>query len=93
MNFVIDRYRYDIDLLKGCAIIAVVLYHAGWCMSGYLGVDVFFVVSGFLVIPSVMRQIREGNFRYLSFLEKRIFRLLPLVLLVRCLSVSFVSGR
>lgn len=87
MNLVIDRYRYDIDLLKGCAIIAVVLYHAGWCKSGYLGVDVFFVVSGFLVIPSVMRQIREGNFRYLSFLEKRLFRLLPLVLLVSGLSL------
>jgi peptidoglycan/LPS O-acetylase OafA/YrhL len=37
------NYRHDIDLLKGLAIMAVVLYHAGWCKSGYLGVDVFFV--------------------------------------------------
>lgn len=34
-------YRHDLDLLKGLAIIAVVLYHAGWCKSGYLGVDFF----------------------------------------------------
>ena len=36
-----NTYRYDVDLLKGVAIISVLLYHAGWCKSGYLGVDVF----------------------------------------------------
>ena len=43
-------YRYDLDLLKGLVIIAVVLYHAGWCKSGYLGVDVFFVLNGYFII-------------------------------------------
>ena len=76
------KYRYDLDLLKGLAIIAVVLYHAGWCKSGYLGVDVFLVINGYLVVPMIMNEIENGRFRYFSFLEKKIFRLLPLVLLV-----------
>ena len=80
-------YRHDLDLLKGLAIIAVVLYHAGWCKSGYLGVDVFFVVNGYLVVPKVMNEIASGQFRYFSFLEKKLFRLLPLVLLVNALAL------
>ena len=47
------KYRHDLDLMKGLAIIAVVLYHAGWCKSGYLGVDVFLVINGYLVVPKV----------------------------------------
>jgi len=76
-----DRHL-DLDMLKGLAVIAVILYHAGWCKSGYLGVDVFFVVSGFLVVPKVVREIENCTFSYLRFVEKRIFRLLPLVLVV-----------
>ncbi len=75
-------YRYDLDFVKGLAIMAVVLYHAGWCKSGYLGVDVFFVINGYLVVPKVMNEIAEGRFRYWCFLEKKLFRSLPLVLLV-----------
>jgi peptidoglycan/LPS O-acetylase OafA/YrhL len=80
-------YRHDLDLLKGLAIIAVVLYHAGWCKSGYLGVDVFLVLNGYFVVPKVMNEIEEGRFRYFAFLEKKIFRLLPLVLLISGLSL------
>lgn len=83
-----STYRHDLDLLKGIAIIAVILYHAGWCKSGYLGVDVFFVISGYFVVPQVMRQIEDGRFCYWRFLEKKIFRLLPLVLLVSGLSLT-----
>lgn len=50
-------YRYDLDLLKGLAIIAVVLYHAGWCKSGYLGVDVFFVLNGYFIINGSVSRI------------------------------------
>lgn len=81
-------YRYDLDLLKGLAIIAVVLYHAGWCKSGYLGVDLFLVLNGYFVVPQVMRQINEGQFSYFAFIEKKIFRLLPLVLIVSVLSLT-----
>ena len=66
-----DSYRYDLDLLKGLAIIAVVLYHAGWCKSGYLGVDLFLVLNGYLVVPQVMRQIDERRFTYWAKKTKR----------------------
>ncbi len=82
------NYRHDLDLLKGLAIIAVVLYHAGWCKSGYLGVDLFLVLNGYFVVPQVFRQIDEGRFRYWAFIEKKIFRLLPLVLIVSVLSLT-----
>ena len=81
-------YRYDLDVLKGIAIIAVVLYHAGWCKSGYLGVDVFLVLNGYFVVPQVISQIEEGRFHYFSFLEKKIYRLLPLILLVSGISMA-----
>ena len=81
------NYRHDIDLLKGLAIMAVVLYHAGWCKSGYLGVDVFFVLNGYLVVPKVMQEISDGRFKYLLFLEKKVYRLLPLVLIICGLSL------
>lgn len=83
-----NTYRHDLDLLKGLAIIAVVLYHAGWCKSGYLGVDLFLVLNGYFVVPQVIRQIDEGRFRYWTFIEKKIFRLLPLVLIVSVLSLA-----
>ena len=81
-------YRYDLDLLKGLAIIAVMLYHAGWCKSGYLGVDVFFVLNGYFVVPKVTQEIDNGQFHYWRFLEKKLFRLLPLVLLVSACSLA-----
>lgn len=75
------------DFLKGLAIMAVVLYHAGWCKSGYLGVDVFFVINGYLVVPKVMGEIAEGRFHYWHFLEKKLFRLLPLVMIVSAVAL------
>ena len=84
-------YRNDLDLLKGLAIIAVVLYHAGWCKSGYLGVDVFFVINGYLVVPKVVDEIAAGRFHYFSFLEKKLFRLLPLVLLISAFALCIGS--
>jgi len=84
----VNYYRHDLDLLKGLAIIAVVLYHAGWCKSGYLGVDLFFVLNGYLVVPKVLCEISDGKFHYFSFLEKKIFRLMPLVLIVSGLSLA-----
>ena len=83
-----NTYRYELDLLKGLAIIAVVLYHAGWCKSGYLGVDVFFVLNGYFVVPKVIQEIDNGRFHYWRFLEKKLFRLLPLVLLVSACSLA-----
>ena len=76
-----SEYRRDLDVFKGLAIIAVVFYHLGILKSGYLAVDLFFVINGFLIIPSVCRRIQNGEFSYWGFLKKRMIRFLPLVLL------------
>ena len=84
-------YRKDIDALKGIAIIAVVLFHIGILKSGYLGVDAFFVINGFLVVPTLYRKIVGGDFSYFGFMEKKMLRLMPLVVLASffCLIIGF----
>lgn len=85
-----SKYRLDLDALKGIAIISVVLFHMGLLKSGYLGVDAFFVINGFLVIPSVIRKIASSEFSFFCFMEKRIVRLLPLIVLAS--AVSLILG-
>ena len=81
------NYRLDLDALKGLCIIAVILFHAGLLRSGFLGVDAFFVINGYLIIPSIFKRIEENSFSYVEFLKKRVIRLYPLVLLVCALSL------
>lgn len=81
------RYRQDIDVLKGIAIIAVILYHLGVLKSGYLGVDAFFVINGFFVIPNLVQSFTTGDFSYTSFIRKRILRLFPLIAIVSLASL------
>ena len=72
------RFEY-LDVLKAIAIIAVLLYHFGWMKNGYLGVDVFLVVNGFLLAGSFRElSLFRGGYR---FLLKRVLRLYPLTLL------------
>lgn len=81
------NYRKDIDLLKGIAILAVILYHANIIRSGYLGVDAFLVINGFLIVPKVVKEVGVGHFHYPQFLAKRIFRLMPLILVISVASL------
>lgn len=87
-----SAYRTDIDAIKGLAIIAVVFYHMGFLTSGYLGVDSFFVINGFFILPVVFR-LFDGNGLngLLAFWEKRIMRLWPLMLVATsfCLLVGY----
>lgn len=85
------EYRTDIDGIKGLAIIAVILYHVGMLPYGFLGVDAFLVINGFLIIPSLLRQIQTGNFHFFPWLIKRLFRLWPIVLAasIVCLAVGY----
>ena len=57
------RYRADIDGLRAIAVIGVVLFHAGLGVSGgFVGVDVFFVISGFLITSLILRDLHRGSF-------------------------------
>ena len=87
------EYRKDLDSLKGFAILAVVLFHMGLLKSGYLGVDLFFVLNGFFIIPSLCRAVKGQDFSYFGFIEKRTLRLLPLVVIASfvCLVIGYAG--
>jgi peptidoglycan/LPS O-acetylase OafA/YrhL len=72
-------YRPHIDGLRGLAIAAVVLYHARlfWITGGYVGVDIFFVISGFLITSIIVRDLHRGTFSLKNFWERRIRRIFP----------------
>lgn len=71
-------YRRDIDGLRALAVLPVVFFHLGWgAPGGYVGVDVFFVISGFLIGSIVIREIESGTFSLLRFWERRVRRILP----------------
>lgn len=73
-------YRPDIDGLRGIAVLAVVLYHAGFTRffgGGFVGVDIFFVISGYLITGIIYREYSRGAFSFLNFYERRIRRIVP----------------
>ena len=84
-------YRSEIDGLRGISVVAVVFYHTGLNLfkNGYLGVDVFFVISGYLITNIIISSHDEGNFSYLNFFERRARRILPLLLFISAVSIPF----
>ncbi len=80
-------YRKDLDVLKGIAIIVVVLFHFGYLSTGYLGVDLFLVINGYLVVPSLVKSVTNNSFSLFSFFEKRLLRLLPLIVISSAVSL------
>jgi peptidoglycan/LPS O-acetylase OafA/YrhL len=76
------NYRKDIDGLRAYAVLAVIIFHAGFLPMGYLGVDVFFVISGFLITNIIYSKFQSGTFSIYEFYVRRTRRILPLVLVV-----------
>lgn len=72
------NYRPEIDGLRAVAVVPVVLYHAGLGFpGGYTGVDVFFVISGFLITSLIWKDLEAGRFTLLGFWERRARRIVP----------------
>jgi peptidoglycan/LPS O-acetylase OafA/YrhL len=77
-------YRSDVDGLRALAVIAVIVFHANvnWLPGGFAGVDVFFVISGFLISGLISREVEEGRFSFRAFYARRIRRILPALAVV-----------
>ena len=84
-------YRKEIDGLRALAVMSIVLFHAGFRVfeGGYVGVDIFFVISGFLITSIIVQDHRNGQFSFAAFYERRARRLLPALFLVLLLSIPF----
>ena len=78
------KYRPDIDGLRAVAVLLVVGYHAfpGWVPGGFIGVDVFFVISGYLISTIIYKSLEHQKFRFTEFYARRIRRIFPALLLV-----------
>lgn len=93
-------YRPEIDGLRTVAVLSVILYHAEISLTnntlltnsvpgGFLGVDVFFVISGYLISKIIFNECQEGQFSYLNFYKRRFRRILPVLLLVMGVTTYF----
>ena len=84
-------YRKDIDGIRALAILSVVMYHAGAPLlsGGFTGVDIFFVISGYLIGGHIFSEIREGRFSFARFYQRRAKRILPAFYVIICVTFVF----
>lgn len=73
-----SSYRSEIAGLRALSVACVIAYHFGYLAHGFLGVDVFFVISGFLISGIISKELKENTFSFRSFYTRRIRRILPL---------------
>jgi len=73
------QYRKEIDGLRAVAVLPVIFFHAGLfgITGGYVGVDIFFVISGYLITSIILEEIEDNRFSILNFYERRARRILP----------------
>lgn len=88
------KYRADIDGLRAVAVVTVIFFHAGfdWFSGGFIGVDVFFVISGFLITSILIDDLEANRFSLLKFYERRVRRILPALFFITvvCLPFAFI---
>ena len=92
IKFIQFKYRPDIDGLRALAVILVIAFHAfpEWMPGGFIGVDIFFVISGFLISSILIEGLESNTFSFLNFYSRRILRIFPALLLV--LSCALLWG-
>ena len=85
-------YRSDIDGLRAIAILSVIGFHAfpDWVRGGFIGVDIFFVISGFLISTIILDSLKRYSFSFVEFYSRRVKRIFPALILV--LLASFACG-
>jgi peptidoglycan/LPS O-acetylase OafA/YrhL len=87
-----SRYRADIDGLRGIAVLAVLAFHAhaSWAAGGYIGVDIFFVISGFLISNIIIGGLERDRFSIADFYSRRVRRIFPALVVV--LAATWLAG-
>ena len=85
------KYRPEVDGLRALAVIPVMLFHAGFELfsGGFVGVDVFFVISGYLITTVILTEVSSGGFSIVGFYERRARRILPALFLVMVVCIPF----
>lgn len=86
------KYRPEVDGLRAIAVVPVILFHAGFKVfsGGFVGVDVFFVISGYLITTIILEDLKKDRFSIINFYERRARRILPALFFM--MSVSIVLG-
>jgi len=89
----IKTRRTDIDTLRGISVISVIIFHINnsFFPYGYLGVDLFFVISGYVISKSIASSFKNRNFSFYKFYLKRIRRILPALLFVLLISLILAT--
>ncbi|MCX7090789.1 MAG: acyltransferase [Legionellales bacterium] len=95
LNYPKSEYRAEIDGLRAVAVLSVILFHAGFKLfsGGFVGVDVFFVISGYLITSMILTEKQEGTFSILHFYERRARRILPPLFFIMfiCLPIAWFA--
>ena len=85
------KYRAEIDGLRAIAVLPVIFFHAGFELfsGGFVGVDIFFVISGYLITGIIINEISQGDFSIVNFYERRARRILPALFFVMLICLPF----
>lgn len=85
------EFRKDINGLRAIAVLAVILFHynKNWVPGGFVGVDVFFAISGFLMTSIIFKGVENGSFSIVGFIKRRAKRIIPPLIIVILLSIAF----